>query len=176
MSVFRVMLVTICVLLQAAGAYAQGTKPANKPSTGKTNRQIYCFAEIMQNEAEQTTKGRVSVGLVVLTRAVSGHWGPKNDICALRKPNEFHYLQTKKYGPIKKPTGETMQIARQMYADWKNGKATIEVALQQQLAGAQYFHNPSYWPRWSKTFKKKGFVANHHIYFNPEQGMVLVYK
>lgn len=160
------MLVTMAILLQAVSVHA------SQPAKGISDKQTYCLAEIMQNEAKQTRKGRVSVGLVVLTRAVSGHWGPKNDICALRKPKEFHYLK----GKVKKPSAETMADAKQMMQDWKNGKPTLEPELQRQLAGSQYFHNPSYYPSWSKTFVKKGFVANHYIYFNPKQGKVLVYQ
>jgi len=167
----RVMLVTMAVLLQAATAHAMQPAKANK-----VDRQTYCLAEIMQNEAEQNTPGRVSVGLVVLTRAESGHWGPKGDICALRVPNEFNYLMTKKYGPVKKPSAETMADAKQMMHGLKIGKPTLEPALQKQLAGSQYFHNPSSKPNWRKKFVKKGFVANHYIYYNPKQGLVLLYN
>lgn len=191
------MLIAIGTTFALGGvANAQSNKPAHKPGvktekvlktqkktkTKKRNKvakagykkqgtDLECFADALEHEPTQNLVGRVTAGHAILVRA--NQYG---GICkAVHAPNQFTYT-TKRA-----PSAETMRIAKEMYEDWKNGKATFEVATQRKVWGCSYFHDGSIAPpSWAVTFKKNGGFcgkyAGLYMYRDPGLPVQLAYK
>ncbi len=166
MSFYRVMLVTLGMLLSAGMAQALATpsKLNNPAKVAKlcSAEQVNYLAKVMAVEALHSEEGYVSVAHAVLVRASA-----RKDYsikAAATAPHQFAPL-------VKQPTPRMRELAEQMCRDWLNGKPTVAVPLQRKLAGCSYFHTPWVNPKWAQKFKKLGGycgkIAGHHLYRDP---------
>lgn len=156
---FNVVVTTITLLMLITTATYAGERSTKTITTKYAGTsQAYCMGLVMANEARPNVRGWVSVTHALMVRGTSGEYGAVGNFCAAaRARGQFTAL-------VKKPTAAMLKVANQMYADWKNGKPTIEVALQRQLDRCAYFHNDTVRPGWSYRYKSCGFVEGHFMY------------
>jgi hypothetical protein len=144
--------------------------PYKKRKGKVSGSELACFADALEHEPTQNLVGRVTAGHAILVRATQ-----HGSICAaIHAPGQFEYTTKRK------PSAETLRIAKEMYDDWKTGRATFEVELQRKVWGCWYFHDKRVTPSWAVKFKKGGGFcgkfAGLYMYRDPSKPLQHAYK
>lgn len=141
-------------------------------SVGTTNPQIVCLGDALQYEARHTVAGNASVAAIIFARVDSGEYGRTvcDTVYAYRKHtrngytvryyhgrnpgkgavSQFSFANEGKPWPWRNGAahrklwfGQTLPLAKRLYADWQRGTATVAPAVQRQVSGCDSFHATS---------------------------------